>query len=77
LKFDQYPKGRTAFINFGAIQPAYEPSNFLKAIMFIDLSLNVKNSGFDWVVGRLSNARALGLYKKLGAKTLNEVTFER
>jgi len=41
------------------------------------MNLLLKKSGYQWVVGRLSNARAMGLYKKFGAKQLSEVTFER
>jgi hypothetical protein len=43
----------------------------MKAILFTHHNQSLKRSGYEWVVGRLSNARAMGLYKKFGAKQLS------
>jgi hypothetical protein len=76
LDFSHYPKRRTAFINFGGYHPDSNLSNLLKLILFTQINQRLKQSGFDWVIGRLSNARAMGLYKKFGAKVLSQISFE-
>jgi hypothetical protein len=73
---DKYPRGKTAFIDFGGINPAFNISNLMKVICFIQLNQLLKISGYQWVVGRLSNARAMSIYKKVGSTILNDVTFE-
>jgi hypothetical protein len=72
-----YPPGSTVYVNFGGTNPQYIVTGLQKLIIFMDYHIRLKQAGFKWVIGRLSNERAALLYKKIGAKILKEIRFER
>nr|BAJ99382.1 predicted protein [Hordeum vulgare subsp. vulgare] len=73
----QYPPGKALYANFGGVHPHFDLPSLHKLILFIQYHQHCRNSGFRWIVGRVSNVKAMELYKRIGARVLKEVNFER
>jgi hypothetical protein len=66
----KYPPGQALYANFGGGNPKFEIPNIIKFILFTAYHIRMKQSGFRWIIGRVSNVRAMELYKSIGAKVL-------
>lgn len=72
-----YPPGTAVTTAWGAKNPNIELDSVTKWIQLITFHIHLKQSGFRWVIGRISNIKAMKMYEKIGAKVIKEVPFER
>lgn len=71
-----YESGKALYVNFGTHSTHGRPATIPVTIGLGEKYTLLRNQGFRYVVGRLSNEKIMYVYMKFGAKIVSEVNVD-